>query len=181
MNWFRFLFRILFVALYLEYGFLGRMNWAWKRRWNIAIQRLSGCLYGGITECLIWQMLNVWNQWLKKYSVNNNAFRVRDSDPLGRRLAAVLYCCLLERGSVARVARGCRRHTRGALQYSPTHASGRTALNNLLFSAHGHQGGERPKKGDIKRLAIWLFASIYIFYSKQVPLRWKQASCHAFR
>ena len=39
--------------------------------------------------------------------------RVRDSDPLGPRLA--------ERGLVARAARACRRCAREALQYSPTH------------------------------------------------------------
>ena len=39
--------------------------------------------------------------------------RVRDSDPLGTRLA--------ERGLVARAARACRRCARVALQYSPTH------------------------------------------------------------
>ena len=39
-------------------------------------------------------------------------FCVRDSDPLGTRLA--------ERGLVARAARACRRCARVALQYSPT-------------------------------------------------------------
>ena len=40
-------------------------------------------------------------------------FCVRDSDPLGTRLA--------ERGLVARAARACRRCARVTLQYSPTH------------------------------------------------------------
>ena len=63
----------------------------------------------------------------------NLHFRVRDSDPLGPRLAAVLCYGSWERGSVARATRVCRRCARVALQYSPTRTECGERPKNMML------------------------------------------------